>query len=419
MLAFALTGCKEDSESETLRLPRSGVYSLSINIDTASFSGSSGNTDKNVINIIKEQGEDKKNARFITINFDNEQTTEKVQFGNSDLSENGILLLHDLEAPENITSPANVTIDGHGAAIDLTGGNENSAPLITVGKGVTLTLRNITFKGLAAKTPTDPAEISPYRIYGDDDTSDNSAPVILVKDGGTLIMGSGAKITENHNAMHSSGGVHIEGGILTMKHGSEIHNVSGGFGGVQASGTFRMDGGKISNNKSSTDGGGVFFKDGSFHIQDGEISGNIAKEEGGGIYMADGKFEMNGGTISNNEAHGDGGGGVFLQSSIFFMTGGDIKGNSLQNENGKGAGVAINDDKGFLKIGGTIYGMKTADDENEESDKQNYVMPKNDFREGKGYAVYKKGEGNEDRYLDKTSTATTTKLDSSKDEGWD
>jgi hypothetical protein len=42
-----------------------------------------------------------------------------------------------------------VIIDGGERTVDLTG-SANSSPLITVGTGVTLTLRNITFKGLNA-----------------------------------------------------------------------------------------------------------------------------------------------------------------------------------------------------------------------------------------------------------------------------
>jgi hypothetical protein len=430
MLAFVPTGCKEDTESETVWMPRQDGPIMK-KINTRRFSESGVDEDKSVlnsvINIIKDegkrQGEDEKSAQAITINYTSENNPDRVQFGKDDLSENGMVLLHDREDPGNITSPANVTIDGHGATIDLIGGNENSAPLITVGKGVTLTLQNIIFKGLAAKKP-DPAEV--YRIYGND-TSDNTAPVILVEYGGTLIMGSGAKITENHNMDSSGGGgVRVEaGGTLTMKSGSEINNVSGSLGGgVQADGTFRMDGGEIHNNISSTNGGGVRFGNGSFRMQGGDISGNIAKEAGGGIYMMNGRFEMNGGTISNNKAHnGKGGGGVFLQSSTFFMTGGDIKGNFLKNANGVGAGVGIDGDNGFLKIGGTIYGMKTADGESDEaSDKRNYIMPHEDhqdpFTPGNGYAVYVYKDGNRYRYLDNTSIATADKLDSSKSEGW-
>jgi hypothetical protein len=56
------------------------------------------------------------------------------------------------------------------------------APVITVKSGVTLTLKNITFKGL--------------KSGNDHDTGNNTAPVIWV-DGGNLVMGYGAVICDN------------------------------------------------------------------------------------------------------------------------------------------------------------------------------------------------------------------------------
>jgi hypothetical protein len=80
------------------------------------------------------------------------------------------------------TSPAEVVINGRGGEIDLIG-EKSGAPLITVGSGVTLTLRNITLKGLQANDP--------------EDAEDNDAPLILVKSGGTLNKENGADAIRN------------------------------------------------------------------------------------------------------------------------------------------------------------------------------------------------------------------------------
>jgi hypothetical protein len=89
-----------------------------------------------------------------------------------------------------------VVIDGGGRVIDLTG-SATGSPLITVDSGVTLTLKNITFKGI----------------------DNNTAPLIKVMTGGALVLDTGAVLTENKNPDSNGGGVSVEGGTLTMKAG--------------------------------------------------------------------------------------------------------------------------------------------------------------------------------------------------------
>ena len=72
---------------------------------------------------------------------------------------------------------------------------------------------------------------------------------------------------------------------------------------VASGGTLVMHAGaKIKDNKTDSDGGGVFVdKGGSFIMDGGEISGNTARN-GGGVYC-NGSFLMTGGMISGNTAH--------------------------------------------------------------------------------------------------------------------
>ena len=106
-------------------------------------------------------------------------------------------------ALDRTNSPAELIIDGGGRVIDLTG-SAKDVPLITVGSGVTLTLRNIAFKGLST---------------ADGDGMDNSAPVIKVDGGGTLILKDGALITGNNYSEGNGGGVYVVGGDFTMNGG--------------------------------------------------------------------------------------------------------------------------------------------------------------------------------------------------------
>jgi hypothetical protein len=135
----------------------------------------------------------------------------------TDLGTTGLLLKHDparLTDPDATNSPANLVIDGGGQTVDLTG-SPSGHSLITVGSGVTLTLRNITFKGLST---------------GDGDTADNKASLITVNNGGKLILEEGAVITGNCYGSSSGsvkighgGGVYVGGSTFTKTGGSVIY----------------------------------------------------------------------------------------------------------------------------------------------------------------------------------------------------
>jgi hypothetical protein len=249
-----------------------------------------------------------------------------VQLGEAgrDLPAEGLVLNLD-------NSPASVTIEGNGQVVDLTG-----APLITVGTGVTLTLKNVTFKGLKS---------------GDGGDTDNTRPLVLVNPGGTLIMEAGAVITGNTNLGDASwgtaqynagGGVMVSGGTFTMKDGAAIsHNTSkqtvvngrnlgGGGVGVVNGGEFIMEGGTIEDNvaEATASFGGGSSKWGG----------------GGGVMVYAGTFTMKGGTITDNTA-------AKYSGLISF------------SENGFGGGVSVNYKIGgrFVKTGGSSIGGNTAD----------------------------------------------------------
>jgi hypothetical protein len=220
-------------------------------------------------------------------------------------------------------SPPEVILDGGGKTIALAAG---TGSVITVGTGVTLTLKNITFKGSAT----------------------NNTALIGVN-GGTLVLEDGAVITGNNG-----GGVHVSGGTFTMKDGT-ISDNTGGPGVNLTGGAFEMSGGTISNNSDTTYGGVRVYGSGStFTMSGGTISKNTSGLYGGGVCVeSSGTFTMmKGGTISENKAKGYGG-GVYVESGTFTMTGGTISGNRTIDSYG-GGGVYS---KGtFTKTGGTIYG---------------------------------------------------------------
>jgi hypothetical protein len=230
------------------------------------------------------------------------------------------------------TSPVSVTIDGGGRVVDLTG-SANGNPLITVNSGVTLTLKNITFKGLKAGDGTD--------------TADNNAPVIQVS-GGTLVLGDGAVIKDNVSS-GNGGGVQVASGTFRVDGGKISGNKAANGGGVN--GTVTLNSGEISGNNAVTgSGGGV---NGTVAISGGEISGNTAVN-GGGV---NGTVAISGGgKISGNNAVTGSGGGV---NGTTTMTGGEISGNNAVNGGGVNGRGSISNGKISGNIvtgnGGGVY----------------------------------------------------------------
>ena len=165
-----------------------------------------------------------------------------------------------------------------------------------------------------------------------------------------LTVPNGAVVTLDLNGCtlkgNGNGSVISVEGTLILKDTSESGNgmVTGGnaeHGGgiyVGAEGSVTMNGGKISENKASNWGGGVYIKDrkGSFILNGGEISNNTA-QVGAGVYMDQyTKFNMRGGSVSNNTASIRGGGFYVSISSNLQMSNGEISYNKASASDGGG-----------------------------------------------------------------------------------
>jgi hypothetical protein len=212
-------------------------------------------------------------------------------------------------------SPYSVTIDGHGRVLKI----QDPGIFITVNNGITLTLLNITLEGMSA----------------------NNAPLVWVRSGGTLILGSGAVLTGNKTT-GPVGGVWVNGGELFMNHGAKINKMA-------AANT-------ISTSDSS--GGVMVDEGGTFTMLGGTIGGETLAEgntaagnSGGGVRVSYySSFTMHGGTIQSNHGHG---GGVY-NGGIFYLYGGSIKGNTSSGYSGSvdaGAGGVYNASGAFIMNG--------------------------------------------------------------------
>jgi hypothetical protein len=176
--------------------------------------------------------------------------------------------------------------------------------LFTVGKNVTLSLRNnIWLKG----------------------NGRNTRALVTVNDGGTLIIGEEARICYNGSEDEKSGGgVTVNRGGEFIMNGGEIYQCTviatpyddpegfpGGGGVLVRGGTFTMIGGNIENCYGRYNGGGVYADmGGKFKMKGGRIYDNSAPYGGGVTTHRGGLFEMEGGEIHLNLAVF--GGGVFV-----------------------------------------------------------------------------------------------------------
>jgi hypothetical protein len=295
-----------------------------------------------------------------------------------------VVIPNTVEMLRDYNSPANITIDGGGRVLKI----EDPGILLTVRNGITLTLRNLTLRGIAA----------------------NNRPLVRVQSGGKLILEEGAVITGNTTSANA-GGVWVNGGELVMNPGAVIKkmriNASTGYHGggvlVDMNGKFTMNGGIIGGESledanivpgggSSAGGvsigqgsftmyggsiqfnygGGIDLARGTFTMYSGSIRGNISPypnttpyEDGGGVFVSSSSasFTMNGtnAVIENNHVKGgtaigignsDGGGGVLTNGS-FTMSAGIIRGNSVDGKK-SGGGVCTTNSGSFTMSGGTI-----------------------------------------------------------------
>jgi uncharacterized membrane protein len=242
--------------------------------------------------------------------------------------------------------PATVVIDGGGRII--TGGTNS----ITVGAGLTLTLRNITFTTI----PLTVAASGTLVLETGAVVRDNAGTGITVS--GTLEMNAGALVTANNASGIRMNGT---GARFTMDGGTVSYNTSDSGGGVRIDGgEFTMNNGLISENHSTGYGGGVLLIGGGCTVtmKNGEISNNRADNGGGGVVIwrnANLVFNMEGGLITGNYAYNWGGGLYTIYGGVFNLTGGDITGNSAR-VGGGGIYISSSTLNGNFSIGEKVDG---------------------------------------------------------------
>jgi uncharacterized repeat protein (TIGR02543 family) len=154
--------------------------------------------------------------------------------------------------------------------------------------------------------------------------SDNEtiAPITFSYSGKTVSITLSGVTAERTISLGSSGTLFTVGSGVTLQLGSNItlqglNSNTSALVQVDNGGTLVMQtGSKISNNSSSGNGGGVLVNGGTFTMSGGEISGNSANS-GGGVYVAGGAFTKEPGSV----IYGSDASGTLKNSASSYHTG--------------------------------------------------------------------------------------------------
>lgn len=171
--------------------------------------------------------------------------------------------------------------------------------------------------------------IKTSQYYNDDPGEPQGAVVV---NGGVCNIGGTAQITGNR--VDYGGAVCVNGGTCTIS-GNNITNNNVTYGAVYVvDGTCTIESDAvISENKSFSNGGGVYVAGGACKIY-GTITNNEATAYGGGVYVVGGECTITG-TITNNKVQANGGG--------VYVAGGEctVAGGVQENTATKGGGVYV------------------------------------------------------------------------------
>jgi len=215
----------------------------------------------------------------------------------------GVGLVYDVVVNQNeYINTQSVTTMGQNVTVIIRSSDPNDVKsiqlqsegnLLSITNNITLKLQDITLVGI----------------------STNNDALVLVGQGGTLTMNSGAKVTLNTittpntgiggRSAGAGGGIRVNGGTLVLNEGSEIignkvqldYAYAGGIY-VENSGNVVIQGGLISENKTiggsysiyhASQGGGIYINGNStVTMSGGTISKNSSTEYGGGISITSG-----------------------------------------------------------------------------------------------------------------------------------
>lgn len=125
--------------------------------------------------------------------------------------------------------------------------------------------------------------------------------------------------TISGNTAQKGGGVYSDNGLFEMTGGTISGNTATVLGGggvyVMCVGTFTMKNGRIIENNTAGDAGGVYVGGGTFTMEGGEITGNTAEYSGGGVYVTGGTFNVSKAPVIRDNKMGNADNNVYLNGA--------------------------------------------------------------------------------------------------------
>ncbi len=237
-----------------------------------------------------------------------------------------------------ITIDKNLTVDGVGQSVTISGGD--AVRVFTVNSGKTFNLQNLSVThGTAPGNGNSGSGAGVYNSGTLNVTnvtfSDNSADYA-----GGGIFSTGTLNVTNSTFSGNSGG--YGGGIAIFNGTSAVTNStfsgnSGGYGGGIANwnGTSAVMNSTFSGNSAISGGGGIANWYGcTLNVTNSTFSGNTAVSTGGGIYNSTGTVTVTNSTFSGNSATLGGGGGIYNFTGTVTVTNGTFSGNSATSGGG-------------------------------------------------------------------------------------
>ena len=193
-------------------------------------------------------------------------------------------------------------------------------------------------------------------ISGNNITKNNATYGAVYVVDGTCTIESDAVISEN-KSFSNGGGVYVAGGECTITGTITNNKVQANGGGVYVAGGECLVAGGVQEN-TATRGGGVYIAGGNCTLSSSKclIRKNTATYDGGGVYVKGGTCSIYAQSIVQENTATHNGGGVYVADSQSVFIAGTIDSN-IANENGGGVCLISN---ASLELNGSIVNNSTA-----------------------------------------------------------
>ncbi len=221
------------------------------------------------------------------------------------------------------------------------------------------------------------AQDAEFRLNGptiEKNTANNNGGGIYTKGNSSVTVNRG-QISDNqasgtNRSASGGGGIFAENGPTVTLSGATIsgNQVTGDFGcggGVHVDGgTLTVNNSKILNNATKSSGGGIFVKNSALSVADSEITDNNGGQSGGGIKIVDSNSDFAHKIIKTHITDNSAiqyGAGIRVETARLTLTDSELSGNSATASGSEGGGLSVMGSADLMLNGNTITGNSARD----------------------------------------------------------